>query len=345
MAKDRPADGSVRVLMSLVAPDALAPLVEHAYDIGRGGPVICRLLSSNDNDHYLVTAGEAIYALRVYPHAKHWLENESDYRFEMDWLDFLHERGLPVAHPIRRTDGDFLGALEAPEGRRYWALFGFAPGANALDAEQSVGFGESVARIHVASNDFHSPHHRAHFDLDRIADKPVRQIRAWFANLPGNPRQEDVAFVAALSDELKEQILAAGFTDRSEQSDEWGVIGGDFHGGNHHFSEDGRLTHFDFDLCGYGWRAYDLAIFSWAVKSRDDALWRGFLQGYESVRALSARERRYIPVFGQLRHIWWMGSHTTYPSAPSWLNNRNWDFKFTRLREMNQKWREEPQTE
>src|SRR6184192_419556 len=104
---------SVQVLRSLVAPQALLPLVAERYDVET--PLHCRLLSSIDNDHYLVTTASSRFVARVYPHSKHWLENESDYRFELDWLAHLHEKGLPVAWPIRRRDGGFLGALNAPE--------------------------------------------------------------------------------------------------------------------------------------------------------------------------------------------------------------------------------------
>ncbi|WP_429842749.1 hypothetical protein [Brevibacillus sp. FIR094] len=37
---------------------------------------------------------------------------------------------------------------------------------------------------------------------------------------------------------------------------------GDLQGNfNTNFCDDNTYTHFDFDLCGYGWRAYDLAAF------------------------------------------------------------------------------------
>lgn len=46
---------------------------------------------------------------------------------------------------------------------------------------------------------------------------------------------------------------------------DWGICHGDLHGNtNAAFAENGELTHYDFDLCGYGWRAYDIAEFrSW----------------------------------------------------------------------------------
>ena len=38
----------------------------------------------------------------------------------------------------------------------------------------------------------------------------------------------------------------------------WGICWGDPHSGNVHFTEDNQMTLFDFDQCGYGWRAFDI---------------------------------------------------------------------------------------
>ena len=321
--------GQLRILTSLIAPDALLPLLEDAYDLER--PLHCHLVSSNDNDHYVVTSRQARHVLRIYRRTKHWVEHESNYHFELEWLAFLYEKGLPVSGPIRRRDGRYLGSLNAPEGPRYWALFSYAPGKSVLDRARSRIYGESVARIHVASNEFQSVHPRCHFDLDRIAERPLQQIRSWL----GNRRREEVEFLAGLAAELKDRVAAAGVS-----RDEYGIIGGDFQGSNHHFTEENELTHFDFDLCGYGWRAYDVAVFRWGRGAKQE-IWSGFLEGYEAVRPLSDRDKTLIPVFVQLRHIWLMGSHTTSPLLAAWLD-ADWDGSFNHLRKMNQKWREAP---
>ncbi len=325
----------VSVLSSLVAPDALSALAEQHYALS--GAAACRIISLNDNDNYLITVPGATpdkYVLRVWPRGKHWLEQESDYQFELEWLDFLFQRGLPVAPPVRRTDGGFLGTLEAPEGTRYWALFQFAPGAGGLSVERCRPYGESIARIHLVSNEFQPSYERISFDLARLTEKPIQQMRAWYTKYQ-TPTPEELDHVTSLAEELAADVRAYG----SDPNDEWGIIGGDFHGGNHHFTEDGQLTHFDFDLCAYSWRAYDLAIFLWSAGSQDPAKWAGFLDGYTSVRPLSERERSLLPAMVALRHIWWMGSHTMYPSAPGWLGRNSWDYKFNRLKELEQTWR------
>ncbi len=106
----------------------------------------------------------------------------------------------------------------------------------------------------------------------------------------------------------------------------------DFHGANCHFTEDNEIAHFDFDLCSYSWRAYDLAIYRWST-GRADHLWQAFPEGYQSVRPLSPTEREAVPTFVVMRQIWLMGSHTTYPDARSWLRQNHWDRMFERLEE------------
>ena len=69
-------------------------------------------------------------------------------------------------------------------------------------------------------------------------------------------RPEDVAYVMALGDRLRDRLQA--MVDL-----EIGFCHGDFHGWNA-CEKDGSFTFYDFDCCGWGYRAYDLAVFPWA---------------------------------------------------------------------------------
>jgi len=82
-----------------------------------------------------------------------------------------------------------------------------------------------------------------------------------------------------------------------------------------------EITHFDFDLCGYGWRAYDIAVFRWARGSKNDGRWERFLAGYKSVRPLSDQELRSIPYFIVSRQIWVICVYTEHPTMKIWLRN------------------------
>jgi Ser/Thr protein kinase RdoA (MazF antagonist) len=322
----------IRVTRSVIAADGFLPLLEAHYDLP--SPIACRLRFVGDNDTYLVRAGETRYALRAYRFGRSWIKGESDYRFELNWLAFLHARGLPVSYPIRRRDGELLGKIAAPEGTRCWALFSFAEGCVAypLSREQSHLVGQKAAEIHLASDDFVTEHRRFRTDLEFLLDQPV----AWITGFLGDCRTEDVAFVTRLAEQLKERILALGIT-----GDGCGIIGGDFNGGNHHFTGANELTFFDFDLCGYGWRAYDLAVFFRNARLRGDPpeLGEAFLEGYQSVRTLSPAELRAIPWFVMARQIWRMGVRIAEIDlcGDEWLVDGYWERIVGALR----KWAEE----
>src|SRR5690606_25087647 len=183
----------------------------------------------------------------------------------------------PVSAPCQRRDGSYLGRLRAPEGLRYWAIFDHVEGECVMDEVQSGLFGRAVAQIHLASNSFTSSHKRFTADLDWIVGDSIARLQGFL----GQQHPALVEETARIAAGARAQIAALDFDD-----DAFGVIGGDFHGSNQHFTKDNRLGLFDFDLCSYGWRAYDIAVFRWS-RGRSAELWQGFLRGYESLRPLS----------------------------------------------------------
>lgn len=323
----------MRIAKSVIAAESLAELATEHYDLAP--PVRCRLISVNDNDNYLiesgnVDSGDAKHVLRVYRCRKHWIDDPASYRFELDWLVHLHDRGQPVSYPIARRDGERHGVLDAPEGERYYALFSFAPGKMAwpMNVEQCRLFGAGMARIHQASDSFQSQHPRGHQNLEWILDHSVRRIEAFL----GDRRPEDLAFLHDLVVSIKQ---LAGNLPLSAPA--YGIIGGDFHGGNHFITDDNTLTYFDFDVCGYGWRAYDLAVYWWSTKHSNAAaeLWLAALEGYDSVRPLTEEERQALPALVKARQIWLMGTHTAYIDivGDAWLGDGYWDSNFGYLKQ------------
>jgi len=168
----------IRVIRSFVAADALAEILAKEYECGDA--VTCKLFSkmlrTQDNDHYLVKTGDGRkYVARVYQTGKHLGREESDYQYELEWLNFLKENDMPVSYPIPRNDGSFLGSLNAPEGRRYYAMFTYAEGKrmSLTNEEQLYQCGAEMARIHLASNNFKSRYKRIGMDLSFLVDQSV----------------------------------------------------------------------------------------------------------------------------------------------------------------------------
>lgn len=299
----------IRVARSFVASDALADVISKEYDFG--GAVSCKLFSkmlrSQDNDHYKVIAPDGnIYVARVYQRGEHLERRKSDYQYELDWLNFLHERDLPVSYPIPRKDGTFLGSVLAPEGLRYYALFSFALGSNmsVTNQDQLYICGQKVAEIHVASNEFESPYHRQPMDLSFLVDKPVERIRRFWGSDPSKSDKLELLEVSAQEARMELEEL---FDNPNYTEDAWGPIGGDFHTASTYFDDDNNPTFFNFDLCGPGWRAYDIATFllnTDLMHQRSPESSESFFAGYYSVRPLSENEHEAIQPFMTIRRIW-----------------------------------------
>src|SRR5262249_54605790 len=87
----------------------------------------------------------------------------------------------------------------------------------------------------------------------------------------------------------------------------WGVIHGDPQVLNCHFTPDGAVNFFDFDHCGFGWRAYDLAYClrhtNAAGEHRGAEIRSAVIDGYESVRPMNQTEHDMLPIVGRAAWI------------------------------------------
>lgn len=303
----------IRVTRSFIAADALAEVVDAEYEFDE--PVNCKLftkvLRTQDNDHYKILVGGRKYVVRVYQLAAHLNRQEADYEYELAWLDFLHGHNLPVANPIRRKDGRFLGSVLAPEGPRYMALFNFADGKpmDLRNENQLFALGAHMAKIHVVSNGFQTDYQRQPMNLEFLVDWPVERLQHIWGGRRSRQRQLDLLVRSA--EEAKEEILAL-IRNPYRTQDGWGPIGGDFHSHNTFFLDDDSPTFFNFDLCGPGWRAYDIATFllNTDLLNISQDLTEAFFAGYYSQRPLSNNEHAAISPFLTIRRVWLTAAFT-----------------------------------
>ena len=305
----------IRVVRSFVDPKDLANLIAEEYDFD--GSVSCKLFSkllrTQDNDHYLVTTESgAKYVARVYQHGRRLEREESDYLYELDWLNFLEQQGSPVSYPIARKDGGFLGKILAPEGVRYLALFSLALGGSmpTHDEESMFVFGREMARIHLASNNFNPMHERRALDLEFLVDKPVERMRKYWDH--DADHVDDLELLIISAQEAKDQINEL-IENEQTTPDGWGPIGGDFHSSSVFFDNNGQPTFFNFDWCGYGWRSYDIAVFlhnTDLIHQENPDLAEAFFAGYYSERPLTENEHAAIAPFLTIRRIWLTGLFT-----------------------------------
>jgi Ser/Thr protein kinase RdoA (MazF antagonist) len=290
------------VLDSNLSADALAQHVRGQYPIA--AIVRCRLHERGVNDTYKIETDDGTrYFLRVYRAGRH---RRAEIDTELAVLDHLARDGAPVSVAVARTDNRAVTPLDCAEGERWAVLFTAAPGSDidpraySESDERAHRYGEAVARIHRAADGFAGPQERVPLDLEGLLERPLRRIAPLLAHRPA-----DHDYMTQLGNGLRSRVESADGL-------ETGFCHGDL-GGVNACEAEGSLTFYDFDCCGWGYRAYDLAVFpaSFAMgmfpPDRIEALGRAFIAGYMRGRPLAPADIAAIPVFVAVRNIWLMG--------------------------------------
>jgi Ser/Thr protein kinase RdoA (MazF antagonist) len=289
----------------------------------------CKYYSGGFNDTYRVQAVDgSVYYLRAY--RLQW-RTLADVQYELDLLGHLQRKGFPAARPVPYQDGQLFCAVPAPEGQRYVALFREAPGREISyehePAEMAKRYGQAVAEMHNALDDFHSSHPRFHKDIEHFVDRPLSNIEPFLSHRP-----EDWDYLQRFAETLRHRILSM-----PSGALEQGTCHGDLQGYHANVAPDGTLTFFDFDCGGYGFRAYDLAVFLWCCRLEDavSVRWKPFLSSYRQTRSLNDLDLQAIPLFVCARYLWHVGVHTQ--NSPDWgiafLSNDYFDSHLKRLRQ------------
>ncbi len=282
------------VVYSTLSPQALITQVLGQYNLGE--VTTCQLWNRGLSDVYLVEIEKQPYILKVSHH--HW-RSLSEIQFELELLEFLHQKHVPVAYPIRTREQQLFVTIRALEGDRYAALFPYANGTvplGDLNLTQGEIFGQTLGRLHQTTANFYTSVQRKPLTLDYLLDESYQLIAPCLQD-----RVDDLDFLERAIDCIKLQLQHI-----PQKPPFWVVCWGDPHSGNVHFTENNQITLFDFDQCGYGWRIFDLAKFLQVSlhagiqrKVRD-----AFLAGYQTVQNLTTQELDSLPLLTQTAHIW-----------------------------------------
>ncbi len=282
------------VVYSTLSCEALVRVVLSRYAIA---PVVqCHLWNHGLSDVYQVVTEDNRYILRV-SHA-HWRKRD-EVLFELEFLEFLYRQQLPVAYPLHTQSGNLCIDIQAPEGTRYAALFSYAEGGvpiGDLNPAQSQRLGEVMAQMHHCGLGFASTVKRDDLDVAYLLDRNIEIISPFL-----NHRPQEQAYLLEVAESLRSQLQAL-----PKKAPYWSVCWGDPHSGNVHFTKDGQLTLFDFDQCGFGWRAFDLAKFlQIALRSGiSPPVRQAFVRGYQSTFPLDCIERDAVHGLTQVAHLW-----------------------------------------
>lgn len=294
-----PIEEAFPTVYSTLSPQALTHWVFAHYDIEV--PKGCRFWHRGLSDVYLVETLDTSYILRISHH--HW-RTKTDIDFELDFLTFLHHQTLPVAAPLKSKRGQYSLEINAPEGKRYAALFPVAPGTVAigdLNQTQAWRLGETVAQIHQASHQFKPSMQRSPLTLGYLLDQSLLSMSPFMDH-----QGEEWKYLQEGCAQIKTQLQEL---PRSQPY--WTVCWGDPHSGNVHFTTDNQLTLFDFDQCGYGWRAFDVAKFlQVSLQSGLSRLVRdAFIKGYSHIQPLTPLELNSLQSLTQMAYIWAWAIH------------------------------------
>jgi len=218
----------------------------------------------------------AKYALRININSTRTVENMKG---EIEWVRHLNRTsGIHTPTPIATVKDDYIvSALHADSGQTlYGVMYSWLEGEELGDEptmEQLHEVGRAIATLHQESTDF---------ALSADAALPAFNDFFWGT--------EDFLFSdkSVLSDTDRALIqeahdLIMQFTSDLYENSKVHIIHADMHGWNLMWG-DGKLSVFDFDDCGYGFEAQDLAVTLYYLDTpeQDEAL----LNGYKSVRPL-----------------------------------------------------------
>lgn len=207
-----------------------------------------------------------------------------------------------MAWPIRTVGGELAFRIDSPEAERMASLFYCAEGrapADSISPKDCVVLGCAVANVHSETERFKSEHTRPDLDLRYLVDESIEVIKP-FLDSSGQ------SYIDRLH-----KWLRPNWPDIPREPGTFGICIGDVNGTNFHITGNGDITIFDFDQCGFGFRAFEIAKFASSLRphSMKRALVDAFVDGYQERRLLSKMEYDAIPYFTVVAHIWVLAIH------------------------------------
>jgi Ser/Thr protein kinase RdoA (MazF antagonist) len=283
---------------STLSPTHLSSYIGNQYNLDH--PVHCRILKTGINDTYLIDSAAGKFIFRVY--SFNW-RTEREIMEELRLLDLLRAADLPVSFPLTDQKNGYIQQFEAPEGSRFGVLFTYAPGQKVLDyaPETHHAIGILLAKIHRTS---------AHLSLDRVTYTPqVLLIDSMNHLRPFLQAHTEVYDWMTATQQFLLKELENINTSQLRQ----GAVHLDLWFENLNITEEHEVTIFDFDFCGNGWLCLDLAYYIMQVHSTEKnesechRKVTAFLDGYESIAAISDEEKRLIPLLGVALYFFYLG--------------------------------------
>lgn len=239
-------------------------------------------LGGASNTNFKVDVDDKSYVLRLHASARH---DRAAISSELAWLSSLQsDTSLVLPEPIVNLNGELVTGVSTdsePETLctlMSWVEGKIPPTVDILSDEQLAEVGSLMAQLHI---------HSQRFELPEGFKRPTFDEAHFSGRL-------EVLYTALSNAELDKSDLNSlnananhiitHFAQLERKQDSFGVIHADFHSGNYLLCN-GKVRIIDFDLCGFGFYLYDLAL---ALMELQEQQRQVFLQGYETVKPLPA---------------------------------------------------------
>lgn len=285
---------SFSVTASTISPTDLGAFIREQYLLDSN--YICKLFRTGINHTYFISNKENTYVARVYSH--NW-RSKNEISAELKLLTLLKQNDLNISFPIADRNGQLIHEVNAPEGLRYLVLFSFAEGEKIrfIDEATCFSIGALMAKIHdLTSNNSID---RISYTKESLLEMPYEHLKPFFSEqLP------EMKFIKNIGNLFE----ATDFKNTSQ-----GVVHLDIWYDNMAITNEKEITIFDFDFCGNGPQILDVGYFCKQLfhietdKTTYEVKKKSFLEGYQSVRALSIAEVDFIPKAGLAVFVFYLG--------------------------------------
>ena len=287
------------VTHSILSAKHIAGFLEETYSLNKGAA--CRLIKSGINDTYLVTAADTKFVFRIYSY--NW-RSKIEITEEISLLKQLKQNDIPVSYPIPDRNQQYIQTLNAPEGDRFAVLFSYAPGEKLHIASEENHFriGQLMAHFHAVTTNQRL--NRVDYTPEIILVEPMKQIAQFLS-----AESEEMQFMRSAQNFLLRELKNADLAQMRR-----GIVHMDIWFDNLNITGTNEVTLFDFDFCGNGWTAFDMAYYILQLHNVEkyeitdyQPKVAAFLEGYESVTSITSEEKRLIPVLGVSMYFFYLG--------------------------------------
>lgn len=286
------------VIASILSEDKLGEFIRDAYNLTEDFQ--CKLFRTGINHTYMMANKNNKFVVRVYCY--NW-RTPSEIKEELNLLQLLKEHHLSVSVPIPDKENKLIQTINAPEGVRYAVLFSHAEGEKMrfMDNETCFEMGALMAKFHTITSNKRI--HRTNYTSEILLHKSYQFLTRFFS--------EDLSEMKYLKKTALE--IAKTFHEIEPTEFQTGIVHLDIWYDNVSVNNKQEITIFDFDNCGNGFLFLDIGYFLMQLfhievnKEIYESKVGSFLNGYQKVRALSAKEIELIPEAGAAIYTFYLG--------------------------------------